>query len=94
MKKYGNCDTILIKKFLGKESAFLLQNMFPTIEKYVDHSHIINGEEAKVINRVAKEIEETFNRLMKLVELGKKVIFTDIENDTKMMLEELKKEEQ
>ena len=46
LAKYGNCDTILIKKFLGKESVFLLQNMFPTIEKYVDHSHIINGAEA------------------------------------------------
>ena len=29
--KYGNCDSILIKEFLGQESVFLLQNMFPTI---------------------------------------------------------------
>ena len=92
IKKYGNCDTILIKKFLGKESVFLLQNMFPTIENYVDHSHIINGEETKVINQVAKDIEETFNRLMRLIELGKKVVFTDIKNDTKKMIEELKKD--
>lgn len=68
-------------------------SMFPTIEKYVDHVHIINGEEAKVINQVAKEIEASFNKLMRLIELGKKVIFTDVDNDLKIMLEELKKDE-
>lgn len=93
IKKYGSCDTIVIKKFLGKESAFLLQNMFPTIEKYVNHSHIINGVEAKVINQVAKELEDTFNRIMKLVEIGKKVIFTDVKKDIQIMLEQLKKDE-
>ena len=92
IKKYGNCDTIVIKKFLGKESAFLLQNMFPTIEKYVDHSHIINGVETKVINQVQKELEDTFNRIIKLVEIGKKVVFTDVKKDTQIMLEQLKKD--
>lgn len=93
IKKYGSCDTILIRKFLGKESVFLLQNMFPTIEKFVDHSHIVNGEETKVINQIAVDIEKVFNKLMRLTELGKKVIFTDVENDIKIMLEELKKDE-
>ena len=92
IKKNGNCDTIVIKKFLGKESAFLLQNMFPTIEKYVDHSHIINGVETKVINQVQKELEDTFNRIIKLVEIGKKVVFTDVKKDTQIMLEQLKKD--
>ena len=92
IKKYGSCDTILIRKFLGKESVFLLQNMFPTIEKYVDHCHIVNGEETKVINQIAIDIEKVFNRIIRLVELGKKVIFTDVENDIKIMLDELRKE--
>lgn len=93
IKRYGSCDTILIKKFLGKESVFLLQNMFPTIEKYVDHSHIINGVETKVIDQVASEIEVTFNKIMKLVELGKKVIFTDVKKDIQIMLEKMKEDE-
>lgn len=89
IEKYGSCDTILIKKFLGKDAVFLLQNMFPTIEKYVDHIHIVNGQEAKVINKVSKEIQENFNKLMTLIKQGKKAIFTDVENDMKIMLEEL-----
>ena len=91
IKRYGSCDTILIKKFLGKESVFLLQNMFPPIEKYVDHSHIVNGEETKVISQIANEIEKVFNKIMKLMEKGKKVIFTDVKKDINIMLDELKK---
>lgn len=90
--KYSSCDTILIKKFMGKDSVFLLQNMFPTIEKYVDHCHMVNGEETKVINQIADEIERVFNKVMKLIEKGKKVVFTDIEKDMKIMLKELKEE--
>ena len=91
ISKYGNCDTILIKKFLGKNSVFLLQNMFPTIEKYVDHVHIVNGKEAKVISSIEKEIKIKFNKLMLLINQGKKVIFTDINNDINIMLKELDK---
>lgn len=91
--KYGNCDTILIKEFLGKESVFLLQNMFPTIEKYVDHSHIVNGLETRVIKQVEKEITNKFKKIMLLIQHNKKVIFTDVKKDTSIMLNELKKEE-
>ena len=80
----------MIKKFLGKDSVFLLQNMFPTIEKYVDHVHIVNGKEAKVISRIAKEIEIKFKKLLILINQGKKVIFTDVEKDVRIMLDELK----
>ena len=92
IRKYGRCDTILIKKFLGKESVFLVQNMFPTIERFVDHIHVINGVEAKVINKISKEIEVIFNKVMRLIEIGKKVVFTDIDNDIKIMREELEKD--
>ena len=92
IKKYGNCDTILIKKFLGKNTVFLLQNMFPTIEKYVDHVHIVNGKEARVIETITKQIEEKFNKLINLSKKGRKVVFTNIEKDISIMLRELNKE--
>ena len=42
------------------------------------------------MSSIAKEIEENFNKLMILMKQGKKVIFTDVENDMKIMLKELK----
>lgn len=89
IKKYGSCDTILIRKFLGKDAVFLLQNMFPTIEKYVDHIHTVNGDDVKVISKISNEIESVFNKVMAMVDKGKKIIFTDVEKDMKIMLKEL-----
>ncbi len=34
-KRYGRCNTIVIGLFAGKENAFLIQNAFPVIEKYL-----------------------------------------------------------
>ncbi len=47
--------------------------MFPTIEKYVDHVHIINGVEARVINKIAQELENKFHKLMALYNQGKRL---------------------
>ena len=66
--------------------------MFPTIEKYVDHSHMVNEMETRVIHKIEKEIKVKFDKLIRLTKQGKKVIFTDIEKDIKRMKEELRKE--
>ena len=67
IKKYGRCDTILIREVLGEESAILLQNAFPTLEKYIDHIHLTSdGKPAKVITTLKKEILTKFDYLMKL----------------------------
>ncbi len=48
MKEFGRCDTILIRNILGEKSVILLQNAFPTLEKYIDYVHLTSdGEPAK-----------------------------------------------
>ena len=90
IKIFGRCDTILIRNILGKESAILLQNAFPTLEKYIDHVHLTNnGEPARVIPSLKKEILLYFNYLMKLKNNGIDLFFTDIDKIKKIMLEEL-----
>lgn len=44
MKKYKKCDTIVIGNYKGRDHAFLIQNMFPIIPKYIDHIDIVNGK--------------------------------------------------
>ena len=41
MAKYGKCLTIVLGEFDGKEAAFLLQNMFPIKDYYLDHRDTI-----------------------------------------------------
>ena len=67
MAKYGVCNSILIRDILGNESAILIQNTFPTLEKYIDHVHFLdNGEPAKVISSTCEEILENFKQMLKL----------------------------
>ena len=94
IKKYGFCDTILIDKFLGREHAILIQNAFPTLEKYIDHIHIFESTPAKVPEIIQKKILEKFKKMMKLKKKGINLFFPDIDKIKKMMLEELSKDKE
>jgi len=89
ISKYGVCKTILIRKIAGKESAILLQNAFPILEKYIDHPHIINGKAIKVIESLKEEILEDFKYMMSMKKEGSNLFFTDIDSLKEIMLEEL-----
>ena len=88
MQKYGRCDTILIREILGKDSVILLQNAFPTLEKFIDHAHLLeNGKPAKVVASLKEEILQYFQYLLKLKSKGINLFFTDIDKIKKQMLE-------
>ncbi len=88
IQKYGFCNTILIREIMGKESIILLQNAFPTLEKYIDHVHTINGNPVKVIESVKQEIVSNFEKMLKLKEKGVNLFFPDIDKIKKIMMEE------
>ena len=90
MKKFGRCDTILIREILGEKSAILLQNAFPTLEKYIDHIHLTsNGKPAKVVESLKEEILYYFEYLMKLKTRGIDLFFTDIDSIKNQMMKEI-----
>lgn len=90
MKRYGNCLTIVIGEYDGAQSAFLLQNMFPVTEKYLDHVHTRNGNPVPVKHSIQMEITTKMKRILQLHRRGKKVVFPDISKLEKVMLEEAK----
>ncbi len=93
IKKYGVCNSILIRDVLGSEAAILIQNAFPTLEKYIDHAHVLaNGKPAKIISSTCEEILENFEQMLKLKNKGINFFFTDIDKIQKQMLEELENE--
>lgn len=88
MKRYGRCDTILIREVLGKEAVILLQNAFPTLEKYIDHPHLLqNGKPAKVVETLKEEILQNFEYLLKLKSKGVNLFFTDIDKIKEKLIE-------
>jgi hypothetical protein len=40
VEKQGKCDTIVLGKLLGRNCAFLIQNMFPITETYIKEEYI------------------------------------------------------
>ena len=89
IEKYGFCNTILIDKIFNENSVILLQNAFPTLEKYIDHVHTVDGKPARVPEKLEKIILENFKNLIKLHNNGIKVFFTDIDKLKEKMLEEI-----
>lgn len=87
----GRCDTIVIGNYRNRDTAFLLQNMFPITEKYIDHIDTANGIAIKVAKKTRKEIITKVNRVFKLKERGIKVIFPDVDRIVQKLLDELAK---
>ena len=89
-KKYGSCRSIMISEIANEQTAILLQNAFPTLEKYIDHPHIVDGKPLKVIDTLKNEILDNFKYLMALKKEGRNLFFTDIDTIKEKMLDELK----
>ena len=89
IEKYGKCNTILIRKFGGQDNAFLIQNMFPVIEKYVDHEHTIGGKSVNIHTETAKDIIANAKQVLSLYRKGVNLIFPDIDKIYNLMKKEL-----
>lgn len=80
----------MIIKIANKDSAILLQNAFPTLEKYIDHPHMLNGRPLKVADVLKNEILYNFKYMIASKKMGLNLFFTDIDKIKEIMLEELK----
>lgn len=92
IKRQGYCNTILIRKIFGEDSVILLQNAFPTLEKYIDHVHTRNGVPAKVGTDLTKEITKKFENLLDLKKKGYNLFLTNVDRIENLMNKELEKE--
>ena len=88
-KKYGFCNTIIIDEVLEGKADILIQNAFPTLEKYIDHVHTLNGKPAKVPTLLRQKIISNFESMIEMKEHGTNLFFTDIDRIKNMMEEEL-----
>lgn len=89
IEKYGNCLTIVMGEYDGKQAAFLLQNMFPITEKYLDHIHTRNNNPVPVKYSIQTEVSTKMKRILQLHARGKKIVFPDISRLEGLMLEEI-----
>ncbi len=92
LKRYKHCSTILIIKIAGKEQAVLIQNAFPTIEKYVDSFHTIDNIPISVRGHLKRKILFNFNNTYGSHLKGVNIFYSDVDKLKKIMLKELEKD--
>ncbi len=89
VRKYKKCDTIVIGNYRGREHAFLIQNMFPIISKYIDHIDTVNGKALQVPSETRRLIMDKVNKIFRLKENGIDLIFPNVDRIKKLLLNEL-----
>ncbi len=76
--KYGKCNTIRFGTVLGRNAAFLIQNMCPATEKYLTAYIDKNDVPIQIDNRVAEDVARNAHEVLAMAKRGAKVVFPDV----------------
>lgn len=92
-KSGKHCDTIqIIKLDNNRESVFLIQDMFPITEEYIEREYTIAGNHLMLTSEhSAKEIERKSRKVLGMLKRGIK--FTPTQPDVLSILKKLKEKE-
>ena len=85
------CDILhIVKLDDSRESAFLIQDMFPITEEYIEREYTIAGNHLMLTSEhTAKEIEQKARKVIGMLKRGVK--FTPTQPDVMAILENLRK---
>jgi len=92
ISRFGKCLKIHIGEYANRPNAFLFQNMFPILPKYISHVHTIGNNPVPASDRLQILLDRNFREVMRLHKRGAKVVFPNITQLEKLMLDELSKE--
>ena len=91
--KNPKCNTIRFGEVMGVNKAFLIQNMFPIIEKYIGDLYInrLTQEAVRIPQNIESDIISNADDVLRLVRSGNKhLVFSDIIKIYEELLIELK----
>lgn len=88
--KGKECNSLHVAKLdNGKESAFLIQDMFPIIEEYIEREYTFAGQHMVVTSeRLIKTIDRKARNTLSMIKRGKKYLST--QPDVLRILKKLK----
>lgn len=71
---------VFFNNIAGKKTVFLLQNIFPTLEKYVKEKYIKKEKDVKVPIHIQQSILKKAKDIIRLSRAGMTVTFTNLPN--------------
>ena len=85
--KKPSVDTIVFGDVANTYSAFLIQNMFPVTEQYVESQYIKNKVPIRLSNKLQTEIVDKATKVLNLYNHGmKNIIFPNIDKILEQLL--------
>lgn len=76
--KYGKCDTIDFGYVLGHEKVFLIQNMCPVSDKYINNEYISNNVPVQLDFNTQQRIIKKAKKILQLQRKGLSLVFPDV----------------
>lgn len=94
MDKYNICDGISFGYILGDRKAFLIQNMFPVTNKYINNIYIDKNKSTPVSipPKLQKELNAKIRKAIRLYRKGTKIVLTMALEIEKYLISELEVE--
>ncbi len=92
IQKYGKCDTIRFGTVLGRNTAFLIQNMCPATEKYLIAYIDKNDTPIRIDDRIAEDVSKNARLVLAKAKRGAKVVFPDIFKIYRVLEQQLQSE--
>lgn len=78
--RYGSCDTIVFGDVLGQRRAFLIQNMCPVTDEYIDTVYINHGHIVTLDGRLKRDLSIKSRKVLAIQERNEHahIIFPNI----------------
>jgi hypothetical protein len=79
-ERFGKCDTLAFGEILGREKAFLIQNLCPTTSKYITNEYIdaVAHVPVRLDGAFEKILIQKVKTVLTLTRQGKKLLFSDV----------------
>lgn len=75
---------------LGKKAVFLIQNIFPTVEKYIDSKYVNSNKDVDISKKMKENVVITSLRVIELAKKGVNIPFYNIMEMKEMLLKNRK----
>ena len=77
--RYGKCNTIRFGEVLGRQAAFLIQNMCPVTERYIREVYVDkNGTPIQIDGRTVDDVITNAREVLAIAKRGAQIVFPDI----------------
>ena len=87
IKRKKVVDNFVFGEVLGNEKVFLIQNIFPTTEKFIENKYRSKNKDVRISDNLQDEVIRVSKKVIELSKIGINVPFYDINKMKRILIE-------